>query len=381
MTQIPNVNVATRVSAMRIAVTHPTRWPKVRRGAERFTDELSRYLLSKGHTAVAVGQDENGLAHRLWQAIPRPRRFRDLTGYDTILPLRRFLLQHRFDVVQSLHFTDGFASTLARGGGHRTCFYVTGPPIPSALRRVPPDRYLVARAIRRADKVLVPSQYVAGIVREFYDRDPTVLPVPVDIEQFRPIAASPQEPATVLGVAAFDDIRKGVRPLVRAFVRLKGRIPELRLVLSGQMRPELRRELESMLPPAFADDVEFAGVGELKDLPLLYSRASVLVVPSKWESYSLVALEAWACGCPVVGAAHGALPELLNDPRVSRLFAPGEDGVEVNDIEALANAIEAGLELRRGRDTARLCREKAERYSWALLGPAFEKIYATLCGR
>jgi glycosyltransferase involved in cell wall biosynthesis len=378
---MPNDNVTKRVSAMRIAVTHPTRWPIVRRGAERFTEELSKYLLTRGHTAVAVGHDESGLVHRLWQAIPLPKRFQDLTGYDTILPLRRFLLQHRFDVVQSMHFTDGVASVLARGGGHRTCFYVTGPPIPSALRRVPPDRYLVARAIRQADRVLVPSQYVAGIVREFYDLDPMVLPVPIDVEQFRPIAASPAEPATVLGMAAFDDTRKGVRPLVRAFVRLKGRIPELRLVLSGQMRPELQRELGSMLPPGFAADVEFAGVGELKDLPLLYNRASVLVVPSKWESYSLVALEAWACGCPVVAAAHGALPELVNDPRIGRLFAPGEDGVEVNDIAALENAIEAGLELRRGRDTARHCREKAERYSWTLLGPAFENVYASLCGR
>ena len=136
-----------------------------------------------------------------------------------------------------------------------------------------------------------------------------------------------------------------------------------------------------MLPASARKDVEFAGVGELEDLPALYRRASVTVLPSKWESYSMVLLESWACGCPVVATAHGAIPELVTDSRTGLMFAPGHEGTEVNDVDGLAAAIDAGLRLRSQPGTRELCRSKAEQYSWQRIGPIFEKVYADLLGR
>ena len=88
-----------------------------------------------------------------------------------------------------------------------------------------------------------------------------------------------------------------------------------------------------------------------------------------------MALEAWACGCPVVVAAHGALPELAGDGKTGVVFQPGGDAVEAQNVEGLEEAIEQGLRLRESALTSTLCREKALAYSWQALGPAFEDVY------
>jgi phosphatidylinositol alpha-mannosyltransferase len=367
---------------MRIAITHPTSWPRVRRGAERFLHDLHSYFLAQGHEAVTLSEDfsKQRPFASLLPVVPIPKRFRDWTGYRFLTPLYYALKKGRFDVVQSLHFTSACAAAFsAPSAGHRTCYYITGPPLPGALRRVPPDRFFVRHALQNSHLVMAPSKYVADLVREFYGVEPLVIPVPVDIEHFRPGFAARPSRRVVLTAAAFDDRRKGARPLARAFLRLKKMHPDLRLVYSGHMSAQLRSELEAMFPPSIREDVEFAGVGAVQELPDLYRQASVTVLPSKWESYGMVLLESWACGTPVVAAAHGALPELVDDPQTGVLFPPGPGGVEVTDVEALVEAIDRALGLAQSPGTSRSCRVKAEQYAWSRLGPRFEVAYAELC--
>ena len=69
------------------------------------------------------------------------------------------------------------------------------------------------------------------------------------------------------------------------------------------------------------------------DLPALYNQAACLVYPSLYESFGLVQLEAMACGCPVLGANSGAIPEiaggaaLLFDPHDPEELALGIRGM------------------------------------------------------
>jgi D-inositol-3-phosphate glycosyltransferase len=66
--------------------------------------------------------------------------------------------------------------------------------------------------------------------------------------------------------------------------------------------------------------VTFAGRIEQCDLPLYYSSANVLVVPSYYESFGLVALESLACGTPVVATPVGAMDTIIHEKQTGRVI-------------------------------------------------------------
>ena len=112
--------------------------------------------------------------------------------------------------------------------------------------------------------------------------------------------------------------------------------------LDGEGRPTLEA-LAAHLSPG--DRVIFPGLVEDRDLPGLYASATVAVLPSLEEGFGLPALEALACGTPVVVSDRGALPELVAD---AGLVAAAESPAEI--AGALARVLsDAGIraELRR----------------------------------
>ena len=93
----------------------------------------------------------------------------------------------------------------------------------------------------------------------------------------------------------------------------------------------------------------------------------------------MVVVESMAAGTPVVGTRDGALPELINQPGIGRLFEPNSNGgVEPNNIAGLVQAIEECLDLSRLPQTAQHCRAEAERYSWPAVGSQFEELLERL---
>jgi glycosyltransferase involved in cell wall biosynthesis len=109
------------------------------------------------------------------------------------------------------------------------------------------------------------------------------------------------------------------------------RVPdaELHLVGDGPLRSALSRKAAEL---GLSARVTFHGSVPHDRLPEHYRAADLLVVSSRYESQAMVALEAAACGCPVVGTAVGVLPEL-----------PGAAVVPVGDADALTDAIVAAV--------------------------------------
>lgn len=372
---------------MRIVLTHPYCWPYVRRGAERFIAELARYLSGRGHEVITVSSKPGSpavetsrdgkriLRRQLWHPAMSKIRLQPthLFFFSSLLALARL----KADVIHSAFYTDAWAATLLQPWRrYATVYQVTGPPVPTHFPRVPPDRWVLRQAIRAADCRLVHSEFTRGIVSAHYGIDAEVIPVPVDLDAF-PLrnGERPRRP-TILCVASFDERRKGLLVLVKAFELVKKAVPSAVLQCSGQMSAGVQAEALATVPDAVRSDIAVLGVGALQDVSRLYRNASVTVLPSMWEAYGMVVIESWASGTPVVVTNHGGLPELVRDSSVGLMFEPQTAGFETTNAAGLAEAILAGLALAERPETRERCRARAEHYSWPVVGPAYEQLYS-----
>lgn len=146
----------------------------------------------------------------------------------------------------------------------------------------------------------------------------------------------------ILYVGRFDP-RKGIETLVRACARLKEPvkaqdIKNLKLIIVGGSSANMpdgdeRKRIENIVGElGMQESTEFAGRIGHDILPLYYTAADVCVIPSHYEPFGLVAIEAMACGVPVVASNVGGLKFTI---------IPEETGllVEPKDVEAFANGI------------------------------------------
>jgi N-acetyl-alpha-D-glucosaminyl L-malate synthase BshA len=222
-------------------------------------------------------------------------------------------------------------------------------------------------AVLGSDAVTVPSTWLAETTRrnlalpEAFTLD--VVPNFVDTARFAPGAAA--EPPVLVHVSNFRPLKR-VTDVVRVFARVRAARPaRLRLVGDGPERATveaLAREL------GVAADVDF--LGERDDLPAALADAAVFLLPSETESFGLAALEALACGVPVVASRTGGVPEVVPDGEVGFLHAVGDcDAMAASTLRLLEDP---ALRARLGR-AARARAEAEFRVEPAVL--RYEAIY------
>lgn len=173
-------------------------------------------------------------------------------------------------------------------------------------------------------------------------RQTIVIPNAVDPELFQPRNQSPRpfDGALRVGFAGQWIGRKGLEVLLEAWRALKPTLPNCELYLAGG--PSLWKNVSAV---ADADDLAarvqhmerrqlLHSVGALprSAMPEFWNSVDVAVVPSLYEPFGLVALEALACGVPVIAAAAGGLKEIVTDGECGLLIPPG-------DAAALAGAM------------------------------------------
>jgi L-malate glycosyltransferase len=193
--------------------------------------------------------------------------------------------------------------------------------------------------IEKSDAVTSVSRYLHDVtLSEFSVQRPIhVIPNFVDSQLYRPDGASEYartlfsgSEALIMHVSNFRPVKR-ISDVLAIFDWIRRRVPA-RLVLIGD-GPE--RSLAERLAVAggFEDQTTF--LGNVAALETVLPLAKLLLLPSDAESFGLAALEAMACGVPVIGTRAGGLPEVVEDG-VSGHLAP------VGDVEAMA---EAGLAL------------------------------------
>lgn len=241
------------------------------------------------------------------------------------------------------------------------------------------------QVVAEADRLVANTEIESKQLLDLYDADPhrtVTIPPGVDTDRFRPgdRAAARAElglPAGAVVLAFVGRIQRLKAPdvLLRAAAELVARVPGLRerlVVLvaggpsgSGLAEPTSLHELAAEL--GITDLVRLLPPRAGGELVTVYRAADVVAVPSHNESFGLVALEAQACGTPVVATRVGGLPVAVAEGR-SGLLVTG------HDISDWADALgELALDPGRREQMGRTAATHAHRFSWdrttdALLG-------------
>jgi D-inositol-3-phosphate glycosyltransferase len=173
---------------------------------------------------------------------------------------------------------------------------------------------------------------------------------------------------------------KGLDTLLDTVARLREGGQEMRLLVVGGDADEPTSGHETSLRQRIArlglvDSVRFVGSQPQSVLPLYYAAADLTVLPSYYESFGMVALEAMACGSPVIASRVGGLVTTVRDGVTGFLVPDGDVGALAERIETLVTDPE--LRWRLGREGVRW----AAQHRWPCVAEAVCKEYASLESR
>ncbi|MCD6519618.1 MAG: glycosyltransferase [Anaerolineae bacterium] len=246
-----------------------------------------------------------------------------------------------------------------------------------------------------ADRIVAATPLDRQQMLDLYQVDEAkivVIPCGVDLELFRPIDPQvarrelglPDGQRLLLFVGRLDPV-KGLNVLLEAMCELTRRMKPCRAqdlclaVIGGDKESHLEalmNDLECLQDIrhrlGLEDLVVFVGSRSQEVLPYYYSAAEICVMPSLYESFGMVALEAMACGTPVIASRVGGLTFTVRD---------GETGflVPEKDPKALAEKLYLVLTndcLRRRLGHRAV--EVARGYDWSIVADDIEALYAEL---
>jgi phosphatidyl-myo-inositol alpha-mannosyltransferase len=350
---------------MRIALVHPYAWPEVRRGGERYFDDIATYLLEAGHDVelIAGGSTPStepraggGVIHRRRHRGSRIRHRTGLTETD-LWGVNAFpsLVRHRYDVVHALVPSAAVAARLAR---QPTVYTILGHPTAEQLRGQPGNTRVMRAAIRMSTQVTALASGAANETAVLFGRRPVVLAPGVRLDRFTFVRTPRVGAPSVLYASDLGVRRKGLDVLLAAVALLLPKRPDLRLTLAGpgdagwafDALSEADRE-------AVRAATDVAGAGDPDELPRRYADASVTVLPARDEAFGLVLVESLATGTPVVGCLGSGMDDIVDSVEVGRL-------VRFGDAAALARALDETIDLAANETTPTACRAAAARFGW-----------------
>jgi D-inositol-3-phosphate glycosyltransferase len=251
--------------------------------------------------------------------------------------------------------------------------------------------------MRFADQLIAATPLEKNQMSWLYGADPqkiSIVPPGVDLERFKPMdqrqareyLGIPPHHQMILFVGRIQPL-KGIDTLIRALALAREREPALAeticvSIIGGDPNPDSEVEqsefarLESLRAElGIGDMVTFLGAKDQDTLVYYYAAAEIVVMPSHYESFGMVALEAMACGTPVIASDVGGLSFSIED---------GYNGYRVpeRDPQALADKIILLLKHRVLRDQlGEQARLWVQRYSWVNVAGEILEVFEQTLGK
>jgi glycogen(starch) synthase len=221
-------------------------------------------------------------------------------------------------------------------------------------------------------RVVCLSRFMAREIVEGFELDPAqvrLVPNGVEVRDWVPPDPAPTRDAHVMSWGRVQ-YEKGFQVLAQAMARVRGRVPGVRCTIAGRgpYLPELQSQVDI---EGVGDLVNLAGYVPDDELRTSLHRAGCVVIPSLYEPFGVVALEALAAGAPVVAARTGGLAETLDGTGAALLFEPGNAARLAEAIETVLSDTSVRAELAtRGRDLLH------DRFSWDAIAATTAGVYS-----
>ena len=239
-------------------------------------------------------------------------------------------------------------------------------PIPPRLMRA-----IIGKIYRRADYLTAVSDSLAeDIFRTFGTHVDAKFDQPIDCEVFRPQGDNvTPEPRRVLCVTRADDPRKGVPNLLAAWKIVAREMADS--VCLQIVAPDVRRLAAQVERNGIATSCELVASIPPSGLATLFQKASLIVIPSRYETFGRTGAEGLACGVPVVSTRCGGPAEYITEG--TGLMVPAENP------GALAEAIMVALQRRdKFLPPRELARRICERFSYESVCQRFTELAESL---
>lgn len=232
---------------------------------------------------------------------------------------------------------------------------------------------VVSFAIQQSDVVTAVSEYLREETLRFFDcrKEIQVIPNFVDLQRFKPFARAglrerfcPPGHRLLIHVSNFRRVKRIDRVL--EWYRAIATATPASLLMVGD-GPELPKAEQTIKEWGLQQNVHF--VGRQDPVEELCSVSDLMVLPSQTESFGLAALEAMACGVPVMASHAGGLPELIEDG-VNGLLVTDED--QSMGIQKAVQMLTSAHQLEQFRNAALL---RATQYNITRILPFYEELY------
>jgi D-inositol-3-phosphate glycosyltransferase len=307
-----------------------------------------------------------------------------------------------YDLLHSHYWLSGWVGMRAAAhwrvplvASFHTLGYVKNMVLPLGDRLEPEERTRVETEVMRvADGILAPTPSEARHMMDLYGANPDrihIVPAGVDLKLFVPV---PKERAKrALGVAGrrlllfvgrlqpFKGPDLAIRTLAAALSAAPDVVQQTRLAVIGGTSgsseayggdgPGFLRGLARRL--GVVDRVDFVPAQPQARLAGFYAAADALLMPSRSEAFGLAALEAQACGTPVIASAQGGLRDVLVHGKTGFLVADQDAGAWADRVIALLRDDELSGQL------GRAARQQAARFPWDATVRKVASIYSGLC--
>ncbi len=389
-------------------------------GMNVYVRDLSRELSRRGVAVDCFTRSQNPNVRRIGYGLGRKGRVIHLPAGPEAPYDKHKLIHHlpqfvsgildfvrreglRYDVIHSHYWLSGLvARELRRRGsgfehtpivhmfhtlGHLKNRVAAGPQEREPEQRIRGE----AEVMQFADRLIAATPQERAQMVWLYGAEPdkiSVVPCGVDLNLFHPIPQDeakrvlglPLDRCIILFVGRIEPL-KGIDTLLRAIALLAPEMPcwreELAVVIIGgapgaglaATNAEMARLERLRAELGLQDLVTFQGAQAQDTLVYYYSAAEMVVVPSHYESFGMVALEAMACGVPVIASNVGGLAFSVQDGRTGYLVPSGDAAAMAERIRQLLK--DPDLRRRLGKQAI----DRARRYGWPTIADQIVAIY------
>lgn len=364
--------------------------PHVVTGVSTHVRGLARALVAGGHDVVVFTPDapdsldleidDGVVVHRIPVELPWIDET-DLvasvaSANHHLVALASRLNDWRPDVVHGHDWTTGWtAHTLSRLIGVPLVMTMHGTEHSRHSGHVPPGEPSGIHAIENwlaweADRIVCNSHVMMADVLDAFEIESSrvrLVPSGIDADSWAPPADVIRRPLVMAwGRVLYE---KGFQVVAQAIARLRGRVPDVSGIIAG--RGPYLAELQSRIDLEGVNDlVHLAGFVPDAELRANLHRAGCVVIPSLYEPFGVVALEALAAGAPVIAADTGGLHEILAGTGAALLFEPGNDVELAAAIERVLTDTELAASL-----TANARELVSDTYSWSAVAARTVETY------